>query len=96
VPTGGHNLLEPAALGLAPVSGSHLFNFQPIAALLSDADALFVVADAVDLAARVERLLADPAARQAAGRRAQAVVDANRGALARTLALIEQQLPPVQ
>jgi 3-deoxy-D-manno-octulosonic-acid transferase len=92
VPIGGHNLLEPAALGLAPISGPHLFNFQQIAALLMDAEALLVAHDAAELAARLARLLDDPAERRSAGRRARAVVEANRGALERTLALIGRYL----
>lgn len=92
VPTGGHNLLEPAALGLLPVSGPRLFNFQQIAELLTAADGLTIVHDAAELASRVEQLLNDPVQRQAAGMRAQAVVEANRGALQRTLELIERYL----
>jgi 3-deoxy-D-manno-octulosonic-acid transferase len=34
VPTGGHNLLEPASLGLASVFGPHMANFREIAALV--------------------------------------------------------------
>jgi 3-deoxy-D-manno-octulosonic-acid transferase len=34
VPTGGHNLLEPASLGLATVFGPHMANFREIAALV--------------------------------------------------------------
>lgn len=92
VPTGGHNLLEPAALGLVPLSGPHLFNFQQIAELLAAMEALTLVADAAALAAQVERLLAEPALRRAAGERARQVVEDNRGALTRTLELIALRL----
>ena len=34
VPNGGHNLLEPAALGKPVLSGPHLFNFLEISAQL--------------------------------------------------------------
>jgi 3-deoxy-D-manno-octulosonic-acid transferase len=40
VPTGGHNLLEPAALAKPVLSGPHLFNFLEIAAQLRSAGAL--------------------------------------------------------
>lgn len=92
VPVGGHNLLEPAALGLAPLSGPEMFNFAEISALLTAADALSIVKSSAELAERVEALLADAAMRQAAGERARQVVEANRGALERTLELIEQNL----
>jgi 3-deoxy-D-manno-octulosonic-acid transferase len=88
VATGGHNLLEPAALGLVPVSGPHLFNFQQVAELLTAADALELVNGPESLADCVARLLADAPLRQEAGERARQVVEANRGALARTLDLI--------
>lgn len=93
VPIGGHNLLEPAALRLAPLSGPHLFNFQQIAELLTAVGALTLVESAAALADEVKRLLAEPAARQGAGERARQMVEANRGALMRTLDLIALQLP---
>jgi 3-deoxy-D-manno-octulosonic-acid transferase len=92
VPTGGHNLLEPAALGLTPLSGPHLFNFQQIAELLAAVETLTLIEDAAALATQVERLLSEPATRRAAGERARQVVEENRGALARTLDLITLRL----
>lgn len=92
VPIGGHNLLEPAALGLVPVSGPQLANFQQIAELLTAADALVRVNDAAELAVQVAALLADPERRSAAGVRARGVVEENRGALERTLALIARHV----
>jgi len=93
-PAGGHNLLEPAAFGLPVLAGPHLFNTLDTAALLSDAGALFRVRDAGELAAHAARLLASEDARRAAGEAARACVAAGRGALARTLSLIEPFLPP--
>lgn len=92
VPTGGHNLLQPAALGLVPVSGPELFNFPQIAELLRGGDALLIAQDTSELAARIAKLLEDPAARRAAGERARNVVEANRGALEKTLCLITRRL----
>ncbi|HBX57079.1 MAG TPA: 3-deoxy-D-manno-octulosonic acid transferase, partial [Pseudomonas sp.] len=46
VANGGHNLLEPAALGKPVLSGPHLFNFLEIAAQLREAGALLEVGDA--------------------------------------------------
>src|SRR5690606_28777074 len=51
VPNGGHNLLEPVALGKPVLSGPHLFNFQEISERLRDAGDLLEVADADALAA---------------------------------------------
>jgi 3-deoxy-D-manno-octulosonic-acid transferase len=94
VPVGGHNLLEPAALGKPVVSGPHTANAAPVARLLIEAGAAETVADAQELAACVARLLADGGARRARGERGRAAVDANRGALARFLALVEPLLRP--
>lgn len=92
-PIGGHNLLEPAALGKAIVTGPHLHNFAEIAAKLEQAGALRIVAGAEALGPAIETLLADPAARTAMGDAGLALVAQGRGALARTMALIEPQLP---
>ncbi|MDX1369246.1 lipid IV(A) 3-deoxy-D-manno-octulosonic acid transferase [Pseudomonas sp.] len=86
VGNGGHNLLEPAALGKPVLSGPHLFNFLEIAAQLREAGALLEVADAADLAQRVDRLWREPAEAQAMREAGLAVMRANQGALARLLA----------
>ena len=92
VPVGGHNLLEPAALDLPILTGPHTYAATAIAALLLEAGAAQVVDDAAALAARVGDYLAEPEARSRAGGAARAVLAANRGALARLLALIEPLL----
>lgn len=89
VRVGGHNLLEPAALGRAILTGPHNFNAPEIARLLAERGGLEVVRDAGELGAAAAALLANASAREALGARARAVVDANRGALARLLALLE-------
>ncbi len=90
---GGHNLLEPAAVGTAMVTGPHLHNFSDIAAHLRAAGALRIGADADTVGAQVDALLADPAARAAMVAAARALVENGRGALGRTLAAIRADLP---
>jgi 3-deoxy-D-manno-octulosonic-acid transferase len=90
VPIGGHNLLEPAAAGVPVLTGPHQFNSPQIARAMTDAHAVTIVHGAAELAGALIRLLQDPAARTAQGMAARAVIDANRGALARMLELIEQ------
>jgi 3-deoxy-D-manno-octulosonic-acid transferase len=92
VPVGGHNLLEPAALGVPVITGTHTQNGQEIARLLIEAGGALEVADAVALAAAAGRLLADPALRERMGESARSFVEAHRGSLARLLALIEPLL----
>ncbi len=89
VPIGGHNLLEPAALGIPVIAGPAVFNSAESARTLTAAGALSTVRDAAGLAAAVLRLLDDPAARAAEGAAARAAVEANRGALERLLQMIE-------
>jgi len=87
---GGHNLLEPAALGVPVLSGPYTFNFAEISALLKDVGALEIVADAAQLASAIDWLLARPDQARARGRAGRLRIDRERGALARTLALIDE------
>lgn len=88
VETGGHNLLEPAALGLPVVFGPHMFNFQDISRLLLAQDAAAQVTDAETLAAVVERWLRDANLRHEVGQHGQLAVENNKGALDRLLDLL--------
>lgn len=92
VPVGGHNLLEPAALGVPVLTGPNTFNCEDIARLLIARGAAQVVRDATALRARVSELLADPASRARMGEAGRACIDSNRGALGKLLALIEPLL----
>ena len=92
VPVGGHNLLEPAALGVPILTGPYNGNSEEIAQLLLARGAAEVVHDAAALAARVNALLADPQARARMGAAGGAAIAANRGAVRRLLALIEPLL----
>jgi 3-deoxy-D-manno-octulosonic-acid transferase len=92
VPVGGHNLLEPAALGLPILTGPYNASSAEIASLLQASGAAQMVHDAGTLAARVAALLTDTAARVRMGEAGSAVVAANRGAVRRLLDLIEPLL----
>jgi len=85
---GGHNLIEPAALGVATLTGPHGYNSVDIVAALQKEEALAVVGDADSLANEVGRLVADAAERRRRGELAQRFVTANRGALQRLLDLL--------
>jgi 3-deoxy-D-manno-octulosonic-acid transferase len=93
VPVGGHNLLEPAALGLPVLTGPYFSNSREIAQLLLARGAALQVAGAQDLAATLKRLLAEPAAREQMGSIGKEIIAANRGSVARLLAIIESSLP---
>ena len=92
VPVGGHNLLEPAALGVPILTGPNTYNSEEIARLLIARGAAEVVRDGAQLGTRVAALLGDREARERMGEAGRASVDSNRGALAKLLALIEPLL----
>jgi 3-deoxy-D-manno-octulosonic-acid transferase len=92
VPVGGHNLLEPAALGVPILTGPYTANAAEIARLLVARGAAEVVHNPEELAARVSALLADAQTRARMGEQGRASIDANRGALGKLLALIEPLL----
>jgi 3-deoxy-D-manno-octulosonic-acid transferase len=92
VPIGGHNLLEPAALGLPVLTGPSHFNGKEIAQLLLQQGAAAEVANPADLAAALRRLLEDPLERQRMGGLGVAIVAANRGSVRRLAQLIEASL----
>ncbi|MBD9398821.1 lipid IV(A) 3-deoxy-D-manno-octulosonic acid transferase [Pseudomonas sp. PDM11] len=85
VETGGHNPLEPAALGLPVIMGPHRFNFLEITAQLLEHGALCEVADAQALGEQVAMLLSDPARAAEMRDAGLAVLKANQGALMRLL-----------
>jgi 3-deoxy-D-manno-octulosonic-acid transferase len=89
VPIGGHNMLEPAMLGLPVITGQHVFNSQDIADLFLADGAAVLVNDANELAEKLQNLLANPVARNAIGAKGEALLQANRGALKRLLNLLE-------
>jgi 3-deoxy-D-manno-octulosonic-acid transferase len=93
VPIGGHNLLEPAALGLPVLTGPYHFNSKDIARLLLQQGAAIQVRDARELAATLRPLLADRAERERIGAIGRHIVESNRGSVARLLELIEPLLP---
>jgi 3-deoxy-D-manno-octulosonic-acid transferase len=88
VPVGGHNLLEPAALGKPVLAGPHGFNAPEVAQQLTAAGGLQIVANGRELAAVVAALLDDPALAREQGARAAATVVANSGATTRAIAML--------
>lgn len=92
VPKGGQNLLEAAALGKPVVFGPHMFNFREIARLALERGAAVQVHDAAALCAALGDFLGNANRRFAAGEAGRRLIEENRGAAARTLALVEEQL----
>lgn len=86
---GGHNLIEPAILGVPVLTGPELHNFVDISQLLLKAGGAQIVTDADTLAQALITLLQDPAKRSETGEKARTAVLANTGALAKHLAWIK-------
>jgi 3-deoxy-D-manno-octulosonic-acid transferase len=93
VPSGGHNILEPAVYGKPIVFGPHMENFAEIAETFLINGAAIQVGSARELEDIVVALMSDPVRRAGLGAAARALVDANRGAKDRTLAVIADLLP---
>lgn len=89
VPIGGHNLLEPAALGLPVISGVHVYNAQEIADMFISLGACRIVTDSRDLAMAVDDLIANPQKAKKSGAQGLEIVQRNRGALNNLLGLLE-------
>jgi 3-deoxy-D-manno-octulosonic-acid transferase len=89
VPTGGHNILEPAAYSNPIVFGPHMENFREIRDVFIDANAAIEVRNAPELATVVDRLLTDRQRAAQLGARARQVVDKNTGATERVLAYLQ-------
>jgi 3-deoxy-D-manno-octulosonic-acid transferase len=94
VDIGGHNIMEPAIYGKPIVFGPHMQNFAEIAESFLGADAALQIRDGRELEDTLIDLLANPARRTRLGEAARALVDANRGAKARTLDAMATLLPP--
>ncbi|MEO5741537.1 MAG: 3-deoxy-D-manno-octulosonic acid transferase [Vicinamibacterales bacterium] len=93
VDTGGHNILEPAVYGKPIVFGPHMHNFKEIAEAFIAQDAAIQVSGVRELEEALRALLTDPVRRARLGAAARALVESNRGAKDKCLAIIAQLLP---
>ena len=88
VPVGGHNVLEPALLGLPVLFGPHMFNFTEAAEKLLIVRSAWQVVNAKALAEIINELLVAPKKCKIVGQYGNAVVEQSRGALKVCLELI--------
>ncbi len=91
---GGHNLMEPAVLGLAVLFGPYNYSFRETVGSLLKAGGGALVHDEDELVASLGKLLDDPSSRATMGRRARQVVLDGRGAAGQNLQLLRDYLPP--
>ncbi len=92
VPSGGHNILEPAQFGRPPVFGPHMENFKQMADAFLDAKAGAQVTSGDALGTVWMQLIQNTEMREHVGAAARALAERNRGATARTLEKIEAVL----
>lgn len=94
VDRGGHNVLEPAAHGVAVITGAHTHNFHAIVDLLNEAQAIVQLPPVegeeavVKLTEVLRRVLSEAEWRDELARRAKALIMENQGAAERTMKLI--------
>jgi len=90
VPTGGHNLLEAAAVAKPVVFGPHMFNFQEISQMTLERGAGVQIEESARLAPAVSDFLGNANRRDRAGEAGRKMVEENRGALAANMRIIEK------
>jgi 3-deoxy-D-manno-octulosonic-acid transferase len=96
--TGGHNILEPAAVGACILTGAHTYNFREIVEAFVRAEAIVQLPAMPDSYAALEleklftAFLTDREKRKLLGERARQLVNQNRGATERTMELLKKLL----
>lgn len=93
VPTGGHNILEPAVFGKPIVFGPHMQNFLEIADAFVTNGAGVQLAGDHELDEAFLSLMGDPVRRARLGAAARALVEANRGANQKSVTVLAGLLP---
>lgn len=89
---GGQNMMEPASLGRPVVVGPYVHNFRGEVDMLRAADGIVVAPDEEGVYATLLSWLREPARAQDLGERGRQVLEANKGATERTLAVLEPLL----
>lgn len=92
VAVGGHNLLEPAALECPVIVGPQTFNFEEVTEDLINAGAALRIGDGDALGPTVVRLLSREVERRSMGEAAHRVLARERGAVERTMEIVERVL----
>lgn len=96
--TGGHNILEPAAVGACVLTGAHTYNFGEIVKAFVQAEAILQLPAMpdTDMGLELEKMFAafltDRDKRRLLGERAKQLVNQNRGATERTMELLKKLL----
>jgi 3-deoxy-D-manno-octulosonic-acid transferase len=92
VPSGGHNILEPAAFGKIPIFGPSMENFSEIAARFVAAGAAVQVESPEDAGVAWIELLRNPERMRKMGDAARGLIEGSRGAADRALVEIAKYM----
>lgn len=92
VPVGGHNVLEPIAMGVPVLTGNQVHNFASICKDLREAQAIILVHQAGELVDAIIQLHANSVLKNQQVNNARVVLESNRGSLTRHLEKIENLL----
>ncbi|MFT4809331.1 MAG: 3-deoxy-D-manno-octulosonic-acid transferase [Paraglaciecola sp.] len=90
---GGHNALEPAAVGVPILMGESTYNNPAICQALADRDALLTVKDAQQIESACKKWLENPEKRRHAGEAGKQVLAINSGAIQKTLNILNSSPP---
>jgi 3-deoxy-D-manno-octulosonic-acid transferase len=90
VATGGHNILEPASLGVPVLFGPHMENFRESASLILSCGGGFQVKDGEELADLLKLLMDNRDKRHDAGRSGMRLFEQNSGATGMHMAVIRK------
>jgi 3-deoxy-D-manno-octulosonic-acid transferase len=92
IDSGGQNPIEPAAFSKPVLFGNYMSNFLGESRAITQKGGGFAVKDGLELTAKMKELLNDEKLRTDAGRKAYEAVQSQKGAVAKTVALINSTL----
>ncbi len=92
VPTGGHNVLEAAAVGVPVMFGPYMANFKEIVRGVLNDKAAIQCQNKQDIIDSILVLYEQPDYRKALAEKGKAFVEINQGAMTRIYAMLEQYL----
>ncbi len=90
VKVGGHNLLEPASLGLPIITGKYLFNFEESRQLLLKGRGMIIVDGEQSLEKELRDLIDNDQKRKELGTRAQKIVKLNQGSSLKVFSILNE------
>lgn len=86
----GQNIIEPALLGKAIVTGPEMKNFRFVHKLLNEAHCIFAVESDEKLESALEKLISDEKHRHELGEKARAEIAKHKGSTERTIQVLEK------